>query len=149
MQQSYKFKNVDFGEGGFNKEGVLFIDIMQRWEEEFHKELYPFFANHIYANYSTMRIIKSCFQTDSVTDFGMDGELDFDENYEMEGYSGRKTIFAFGSQLEGNMNNPLYLVMDSNIKDGSLILKCISDGEGNEDEPVKVFDNGMRRQVRC
>lgn len=50
----------------------------------------------------------------------------------MGNYSKRKTIYAIGSEIEQNKDEPLFLVIDNEITDGKFILKYIPNSEQAE-----------------
>ena len=79
MQEIFKFNKNDFDKNGFNINGEFFPDIIREWEVEFRNK-YHFFANHIYANSSSMDLLKCCLKTTDTEDFGMDGEINIDIN---------------------------------------------------------------------
>lgn len=148
MQQIYNFKKADFDNNGFDKNGKLFADIIGDWESEFHQEFSPFFANHFYANHSTMKLLQNCFVSDDNEDFGRDGEYDLETNLKIEDFSKRQTTYALGSGIKENEDEPMFLIIDDKISDGMAILKYIPDNDDGEDEnPIESIDTEMKIKV--
>lgn len=147
MQQIYNFNQADFDDDGFNKNGKLFSDTIKDWEVEFNKEFNPFFANHILANNSTMLLLKRCFESTENEDYGMDGEFDFETNLKIETFSQRQTIYALGSDLKGNEDEPLYLVTDDKVSNGTIILKYIPDDDNESPDPTEPVGAGRKMNV--
>jgi hypothetical protein len=134
IQETFRFNKNDFDENGFNVSGKHFEDIISEWEVEFRNSRH-IFANHLFANSSTMYLLKRCFTSTGIEDYGMDGEIDFNTNLEIETYSKRQTIYALGSRLEWNIDKPLFLIRDDKVSDGTVILEFIL----NEDEKQKKY----------
>ena len=148
LQQTYTYSKSDFDDNGFNSAKRFFLDVVRDWEEEFKKE-YHVFANHLIANSSTMGLFKLCLMTNDNEDFGRDSEIDFETDLEIEAHSGRQTIYALGSNIEGN-NNPLFLIRDNDVLDGAVILEYVIDDEDITQEKyeynINDFDeNGFNR----
>lgn len=124
-QHCYKFNNEDFDENGRNnKNGLLFLDLLEEWESDFHVRNFPLFSNCLFASISTMRIIKNCLVVDPHEIFGIElikGKIDINAFLEIEKNS--KTIYAIGSRLD--MNKPIVLVKEENITNG-IILKWVN-----------------------
>jgi hypothetical protein len=146
MQQSYSYKKADFDKDGKDKDGVLLSDMIPHWEAGFYDEFSPFCANYLLANYSTMHLLKRCFYAKETEDFGMDGDFDLDTNLKIEEHSLRQTIYALGSSLNGNEDEPLYLVTDENVPDETVIFKYapIDDDENDDEIPDPVDPTGSR-----
>ena len=141
MQKIFQYNKADFDNNGFRNDGKLFSDLLFEWEEEFHQEFKPYFANHLRANTATMILLKSCFLVEETDDFGMDGENDFETNLEIEAYSDRQTFFAIGSVLDGNEDNAIFLIYDQKMPNKLVALSFISDGGDDaetESEPVDL-----------
>lgn len=143
MQQTYKFNKSDFDDNGLDNNGKLFSDKMYNWEEEFHKEFHPFFTNHLYANNSTMLLLKSCLMSTNNEDYGMDGEYDLDTNLEIEAFSERQTIYAMGSELTDNKGEPVFLIRDDKVSDGTVVLKYIPDSDDEAIEPKVPIESNV------
>ncbi len=142
MQKIYNFKKAGFDYNGFNIDAKLFSDLIREWEVEFNKEFKPFFANYILANNSTMLLLKSCFVSSDTENFGMDGEFDIETNLKIEKYSQRQTIYALSSEL--NEDEPLYLVVDNKVSDGTIILKYIPDNDAESFNTIELVDIGRK-----
>lgn len=65
----------------------------------------------------------------------INGDVDLDANLTIENHSKRDTIYAIGSQADDN--EPLWLIVDDSVKDGTFELKYASEDE-EEDIEVKV-----------
>lgn len=137
-EKTYYFAKVDYDSNGFNiKNGRLFLEYIAECENDFYNDSVIFFSNYFFANSSTMCLIKSCFNTEVNDDFGMDlieGEINLDMNLTIEKHSKRKTTYAIGSNVKGNEDEPLFLIIDEEIKDGEFILKYISDNDDNDSD---------------
>lgn len=137
IEKTYYFNKEDFNTDGFNKvNGQLFLEYIADCENDFFKEKVIFIANCFFANSSTMYLIKRCIITEENDDFGMElieGEINLDVNLKIEKHSKRKTTYAIGSKIKGNEDEPLYLVIDEEIKDGSFVLKYIADNDDDDD----------------
>ena len=139
-EEIYKFDNSNFKKTGFHSEtGQWFLDLIAEFETQFHNKFPDFYANHLFANNSTMNIINKAFNMDDDENCGMeliDGEVDIDTNLEIEKFSDTKTVYAIGSKIIENEDEPILLVTNDNISDGILLLKYISDDEDFDDEKV-------------
>lgn len=138
FQEIYKFRYYDYDDEGINIEtGIYFLDIIKAWEIEFHNT-YPLgYANYLFANESTMILLNKCLDLDKSQKCGMElinGEIDIDTNIEIGKFSDITTVYAFNSQIEENIEEPLFLVIDEKIKDGKVLLKFIPDDDSEEDE---------------
>ena len=123
----YQYVPADYDEKGNHKHNCkLFLEQIDEWDKEFHQEYAPYYANHLFANYATMRLIDSSMDLEEEASSGMDlidGVIDIDVNTEMEKYSEKYTIYALGSKLEGNPDEPIFLIRDESMGDGHVMLK--------------------------
>jgi len=145
MEQLYKFNQKDYNADGTNlKDGQFFLEQIEKWEKDFHNRYSPFISTHLFANFSTMMLIKQCLDLGSTEDCGMDGEFDLDINLKLEDYSERTTIFGIGSKV--NEDDLLLLTRDDSMGDGTILLKYIPDSaEGDEvDTDVPVGSDKVR-----
>lgn len=110
---------------------------------EFHLEFKPYFANYIVANSSTILLLKSCFVISEKVDFGSDG-YDLDTELKIEEYSKRQTVYALGSEIKENKDEPLFLVTDDKVSDGAVILKYISDRDDEGGIPSEPINTGIQ-----
>lgn len=131
MEQLYEFNSKDYNADGTNfTDGQFFLEVIGKWEKDFHDRYFPFSSTHLIANTSSMILIKSCFDLGSKEDCGMDmidGEIDLDTNLKLEGYSERTTIYGIGSKLDED--EPLLLVRDDTMGDGMILLKYVPDND--------------------
>jgi len=138
MEQHYKFNQSNFNENGFNtKNGSFFLEIIREWERDFHDRFSPFFSNCLFANASTMALLKNCLITEPDNDLGMElinGEINLDINLELGKHSKRETIYALGSL--NDEDEPLFFVRDDDMVDGMLILKYVPDSDEDEINPI-------------
>ncbi len=144
MQQIYTYNKPDFDNTGYNNQGKLFSDIIREWEVEFNKEFTPYFANHLIANSSTMRLFESCFKLVENGDFGMDGQFDFETNMKIDAHNKREITYAIGT--EANDDEPLYLVIDNMVSEGKVILKYISDSDGEHNQATESIT--LKRKIK-
>jgi len=138
MEQHYKFNWKDFDHNGDNnKNGKFFMETLEEWEDDFHQRFFPSYATHMFGNSSAMSLIKHCFYLKQTEDVGMelfDGEIDIDMSLAIEKHSKRTTIYAIGSRVQDNTDEPLFLVRDEDMADGMVILKYIPEGDGDQDK---------------
>lgn len=149
MHEIYRFNKNDYDEDGRNKSnGKLFSDTIREWELEFNKKFNPFFSNHIFANYSTMELLENCFVPTGTEDFGIDGQFDFETNLKIDKHNKRDLVYAIDSGI--NEDEPLFLIIDSKVSDGTVILKYIpeNDDENNEPEIPVVEDENKKVLVK-
>ena len=134
MEHHYKFNKWDFDENGTNtKDGSFFLEVIGKWERDFHARYFPFFSNYLFSNESTMILIKNCLVLEPEDDCGMElinGKVDLDTNLTIESHSKRQTIYAIGSRLDED--EPMFLIIDESMVDGMVVLKYIPDVD-NED----------------
>jgi len=137
VEQHYKFNNMEFDEGRNRiRNDELFLDLIRKWEDDFHDRYSPFFANYLFANASTMILANQCLVTEPNEDLGMElieGEIDLDTNLKIENYSKRLTIYALGSNHD--LDEPLYFIRDDSMIDGMVILKYIPDHDEDDIGP--------------
>jgi len=141
MEQHYKFNKWDFDDNGTNtKDGSFFLELIGEWERDFHDKYSPFFSNYLFSNASTMILVKNCLVLEPDDDCGMElinGKVDLDTNLTIDGHSKRQTIYALGSRLDED--EPMFLIIDESMIDGTVILKYIPDIDNEdvgEDIPV-------------
>jgi hypothetical protein len=129
MQKTYYFNRRDYDSNGYNNDtGEFFHQKIHEWENDFSEIFLLEFANHVFANDSTMILLKDCFYSDPNEDFGMDlfnDDISIDINLSIESYSTRTTNYALGSEVKGNIDEPLYLLIDSKMADGIITLKYL------------------------
>lgn len=140
INKKYYFKKSDFNQDGFHnsKDDYLFLDFISECENNFYQEYNPFIGNGLYANISTMKLIKSCSNFDDDEVIGMessDGEVDIDLNLKLENESKLRTVYAIGSSIVGKEDEPLWLVVDDSLTDSEFILKYVPD-DGDEEEKI-------------
>ena len=138
MQQLYKYNKADYDLKGFKKDGKLFSDTVGEWEIEFNKEFKPHCANYLLGNYSTIKLLSSCFNSIESSVFGMDGQFDLKTNLKNDESSEKEVIYAIGQTLDED--EQLFIVMDNEVSDGIVILKYRSDDDETKDpiEPVNT-----------
>lgn len=140
LQEEYHFQPSDFDSNGFHKTtSQLFSDFIRDCEIKFHDQHQPFFANAFSANVKTLRLLKSCYNSEENEIFGMEtvsGDVDIDMNLKIEEKGDSKTVYAIGRFKDDD--EPLYLISDSNVSDSEFVLKYLSD----DDE--KVFPDISR-----
>jgi hypothetical protein len=147
LQEYYKFQTKEFDDNGFHHTtNQWFMDVLEEYEVDFHRKHTHFYANHLFSNSLTMLLINKAIGLDPDESGGMDlinGKVDLETNLEIEKYSEIKTVYAIGSKLEENEDEPIFLVIDDNIPDGVILLKYISDDKSEDVEiqsPVKNDD---------
>ena len=144
MEKIIPFKKADYTDDGTHITSDKFImDLQKEWEEAFHHQFNPYFANAIEGHPSAMlRLTKymASDEDDSNTDFGMeliDGEIDIDTNLAIEKFTKTQTVYAIGSQFHDDEENPLFLIKNENLSEEILVLKYIAD-DGEDEETIPV-----------
>jgi len=144
MEQHYKFDWKDYNKDGDNiRDGKFFLELLAGWEADFHLRFSPLYASHLLGNSSSMSLIKRCFYFRQTEDVGMellDGEIDIDKNLAVEKHSKRTTVYAIGSAVQDNSDEPLFLVRDEDMADGMLILKYVPDNEDDGDDKEEPIE---------
>lgn len=147
IREYYKFEISDYDLEGMNrKDGSFFLETFHEMENDFHKKHPLFFPNYLYSNSRTMFLFDCCLDFTDSAHCGVDlidGKVDLDTNLLIEKYSKSETVFAMGSKLEGNEEEPIFLIIDDCMMDGSLILEYTPDEEDDmESDTIPV--NGIR-----
>jgi hypothetical protein len=142
MQQIQNYNRKDFDENSFNSQGKIFTDLIARWEREFHDEFKPFYANHLFGNYATMRLVKNCFSSEELMNYGMDGDYDFETNLKIDRNRAEPVVYAIGSGIPENEDEPLFISEDTSFADGVVILKYIPENDGDDDITRPVENDG-------
>jgi hypothetical protein len=142
IQETYNFSAKDYNEEAFDvTTGEFFLELISRFENHFHDN-HPFcYANYLFANSSTMFLFNRALDLapDELSGMDMiDGKIDIEVNLEIEKFSKTKTIYAIGSNIKENEEEPLFLVINDKLTDGTIILKYIpdNDSEGNNNELI-------------
>jgi len=149
MEQHYNFDWKDYNKDGDNiRDGKFFLEHLAEWETDFHQRFSPMYASHLLGNSSSMSLIKRCFYFRQTEDVGMellDGEIDIEKNFAVEKHSKRTTVYAIGSTVQYNSDEPLFLVRDEEMLDGMVILKYIPENDDDEETPeVPVYSDLVR-----
>lgn len=98
----------------------LFSDLIAELETDYHRTMRPLRANVLTGNARVLLLLESCFVKEADETFGMDlidGELNMDVNLKMDAHSKRTMVYAIGSRLKGNEDEPLFLVRDDSLSD--------------------------------
>lgn len=67
----------------------------------------------------------------------IDGEIDIETNFEIENYSNFKTVYAIGSRLKDNEDEPILLLKSEKLSPEILLLTYIDDDDEEPDlEPI-------------
>lgn len=142
IQEIYTYPKEQYDGEGVNIENdKLFLESIRDWEEDFHEKHPHCYANYLLANDAAMKLIDICLDLDDDQHCGMDlidGKVDVDANMEMETYSKTKTVYALGSQLDGNEEEPIFLIIDDSIADGVVYLKYVPDEDREREDEVPV-----------
>ena len=147
MEKIIPFKKADFSNDGTHiSTGKFIYDLQRDWEESFHNQFNPYFANVLEGHPLAMKRITLYMEggSESEYDFGMeliDGEIDIDTNLAIEKYSEEKTVYAIGSQFHDDEDNPLFLIKNDNLAEEILVLKYVPDNDEEEEtDLVPVTD---------
>jgi hypothetical protein len=152
LQQTYTFTPADYNCEGINcHDRSFFLQTIKDWELDFHRKHPHCFADHLFANNNTMKLIHNSLGLDSTQECGMeliDGEVNMEAHMEMETYSSVQTIYALGSEIPENLEEPLLLIIDHNLPDGAVQLKYIPEND-QEAEDVPRDTGEVREEGRC
>lgn len=139
IQMYYHFNPESFDEEGIHKDTKrVFFQEIDYWEADFHLNHPHCYANYLFANASTMKIIANAMNAEPNQVFGMElinGQIDMDTNMEIENHSRFQTIYALCSKIEGeNFDEPIFLISSPEIANGCIILKYIDEDEAEVEE---------------
>ena len=147
MEKIISFKKTDFSNDGTHiSSGKFIYDLQRDWEESFHNQFNPYFANVLEGHPLAMQRLTLYMEggNESDYDFGMDlidGKIDIDTNLAIEKFSEEKTVYAIGSQFHDDEDNPLFLIKNDAISEEILVLKYVPDNEDEEEmENILVTD---------
>ena len=135
LWKNYLLKKIDFSNDGTQiTSGKFIYDLQSEWEESFHNQFNPFFANVLEGHPLAMQRLTLYMVggNNPEYDFGMeliDGEIDIATNLAIEEFSEEKTVYAIGSQFHDDEDNPLFLIKNDAIYEEMLVLKYIPDEE--------------------
>ena len=138
MELVISFKKAEFLNDGTHKSNGKFImELQGDWEADFHNKFNLYYANIIEAHPIAMNRFNQYYEGGEETNFNfgmekIDGEIDLDTNLAIDEFTGGQTVFAVGSQLLDNDDNPLFLVKNDNLSPEIILLKY--DEEGNDEE---------------
>ncbi len=140
IEEVYRFDDSDYDENGFHKKtGELLIEIIKEWETDFHSKNSPCFTNYLFTNRMFMILLANCHELEEEEDFGVElinGEINMEESYKFYHNSKYLTVYAIGSCVAENKEEPIGLIIDEEMTDGVAILKYIPDDKG-DDVPVQ------------
>ncbi len=134
IEKRYGYNPSDFNSDGFHtfKPDYLFSDFISESEIDFHDSLIPYYANTLLANSNALFLLKNCFCTEDNVIYGteaIDGILNIDMNIEIEKFSDNQTIYAIGSNIEGQEDEAIFLVVDNTLSDNEFILRFVPDDD--------------------
>ena len=154
MELIISFKKTDFdSKGNHLNSGKIIFELQQQWEESFHNNFKPLYANVIEGHPLAMKRLTHYYNFDESRnlDFGMElieGEIDIDTNLEIEEYSEYDTVYAVGSQIlmdEEGDGEPILLIKNEKLKDDILVFKYVPDDDDvNVDVPVAETSRGYK-----
>ncbi|NPA35685.1 MAG: hypothetical protein GXO47_02435 [Chlorobi bacterium] len=135
IQETFRFSAKNYNEEAFDiHSGKFFLELINEFELYFHTCHPTCFANYLFANSATMSLFNKALHLSPNELSGMDlidGIIDIEANIKMENFSKIKTIYAISSNIKGNEDEPLFLVINEKLADGTIILKYIPDEDGN------------------
>ncbi len=139
-QESYKYNPYNFDSLGLKfVDRSFFTETLKEWEEDFHKKNPLYYANHLFANITTMLLIDKCIDASENERCGIDlidGNIDIDINMEMDKSSSIQRVYALGSYHDDD--EPIFLIIDEKLSDGTLMLCYIPDDEEEEDDVINM-----------
>lgn len=142
MELVITFEAAEYTDDGTHIPSNKFIMELQRdWEVAFHNQFDPYYANKIEGHPSAMlRLTKYMEQGEETEyDLGMeliDGKEDVDTSFEIEKFSEYKTVYAIGSQLHDDEDEPLFLIKDPTLDENILVFKYVPDDDDDADGEV-------------
>ena len=150
--EHYTYKPEEYDIEDLHKESrQLFIDVIGRWEKDFHSKHPAFHANYLFGNQSTMSLIDHCLSFEGTNlRCGMemiDGEINLDANMEIETYSDIQTVYGIDSAVLPD-DLPLLLIIDNSLSDGKILLKYIPDDDDDDKDRVNEPEPGSKMRVR-
>ncbi|HAX95586.1 MAG TPA: hypothetical protein DCY35_03570 [Prolixibacteraceae bacterium] len=140
------FHSSGYTDDGTHKaSGTFILEMMREWETAFHEKYFPVYANVLEGHPLAMARLSRYLDggRNEGLDFGMDlidGEIDIDANMEMDDHSESTMVYAIGSQIHDDEDEPLLLVKNEALKDDILVLRYEDDNDGNGDD-VPVPEN--------
>jgi len=151
MQEMYKYNISEFDHEGLSKiDRKFFPELIKEWEIDFHQQFSPCSANFLFSNYATMSLIDRSLGFGNKEKSGMElinGEIDVETHLKMEAHSRYQTIYAIGSEIQGNEDEPIFLVIDDKLADGIVWLKYIDDIEGEGDEVPEPVNSEKKKVI--
>ncbi|HCY76498.1 MAG TPA: hypothetical protein DHV28_11305 [Ignavibacteriales bacterium] len=153
MEIIIPFKKADFLTNGRHiVTGKLVIELQKDWETDFHTKFNPYYANTIEAHPIAMHRLNLFYEGGVKTNFSfgmdlIDGDIDLETNLAIENYSESQTVYAIGSQLHDDEDNPLFLVKNENLKENILLLRYLDDNDSDStecEEPVNFYQISSR-----
>lgn len=139
MEIVIPFPKTDFSPAGTELlSGRNIVELLKAWESAFHSKFNPYYANVLECHPLAMHRLTLYFGKgeESGYDFGMelvDGNIDIDANLEMDDHLSGTMVYAIGSQIHDDEENPLLLVKNPALKDDILVLRYEPDDEGEGD----------------
>ena len=146
LEKEYRFNAKGFLKDGFDSvNNKLFTELIKDFQTDFSEE-FPFTpANFLHINFEGMQLIKACFITEeedlSDETFGMDlleddMEMNFEINQKMDSAGTKRLVYAISTEFDPD--EPLFLILDNEVPQNTLVLKYISDSDDEEQEPDLV-----------
>jgi hypothetical protein len=148
MELIIPFKSIDYSDDGTHiRTGKYIMELQREWEESFHNQYKPYYANVIEGHPLAMLRITRYMNSgeDTNFDYGMElinGNIDIETNCEIEKFSDKDTVYGIGSQYHEDEDHIIFLVKNDSIRDDILILKYVpEDDEDTVSETVPVIDS--------
>ena len=149
-QYPFTLAEDDFTEDGFHKSSnEFFMNMLTRWEHSFKLNC-PNYANCLLANSSVMMRISKYIGMENEYRLGMDlvdDKIDIDANLEVEQYSQHKTVYAIGSTLPGNIDEPIWLIVVDDLPKDQVILKYMPDDDDDAEEELPDNSPVLEREL--
>jgi len=149
MELVIPFKKRNFTHDGINKsDGKFVLELQRDWENNFHLQFNPYYANAIEGHPLTLHRLNKYIEgsEDVEYNFGMElinGEIDIDTNLAIDKFLETQTVYAIGSQLQTDDeddDNPLFLIKNDKLSEEIILLKYYRDNQDNNivDYPIGV-----------
>ena len=95
-----------------------------------------------------MALISRCLDLGNNEKCGVElinGDVDIETHMKMEAHSRYHTIYAVGSEVPGNEEEPIFLIIDDKLANGIVWLKYIDDAEGEEERMTEPVNSDEKR----
>ena len=162
ISETYYYNPADFdGNGRRLDDGMTFRDLVKNYEHDFHDKHSTEYALNLYANSNTMNLLaKSCdaapflvYGMDLTQGRSFDAEKDPYINHQMDKHSDNIYVYGIDSAFMKDFDEygypiidedsdiyPLTLLVDDNMRDGSIRLAVPTMDDGDDELELVTID---------